>query len=131
MSEEALGVNWRQLREFAGVDLGGSYILSWYLQGEALLLDIDLCLETEHPFYETPLPAESACIRPAVIEFPYCGLVGLNGAAHRKPSEILEEIGLGAIRDLHVPADGCYELHGEFGTVLITAGPPILRLKGL
>ena len=129
MSEEALGVGWRQLSEFAGVDLNQSFILSWHLQGDALRIDVDLCLETEHPFYEAPLPAESVCIRPAEIEFPYCNRVGLNGAARRKPAEIIGEIGLGAIADLRVQADGCYELRGEFGTVLITAEPPILRLK--
>jgi hypothetical protein len=130
MSEEGLQISWRQLREFSGVDLSQSYILSWHLQGEALMIDIDLCLETEHPFYEAPLPAESACIRPAVIEFRYCTHVGLNGAALMKPSEIMGEIAIGAIHDLRALVDRCYEMRGEFGTVLINAEQPILRLKG-
>ena len=130
MSEKALGVSWRQLSEFAGIDLCRSYVLSWRLRDDKLMIDVDLCLEPEHPFYEAPLPAETACIWPAVIEFPACDRVGLNSAAQRKPSEMLEEIGLGAIADLRVPADGCYELRGEFGTVLISAELPILRLQG-
>ena len=91
MSEEALGVGWRQLSEFAGVDLGQSFILSWHLQGDALRIDVDLCLETEHPFYEAPLPAESVCIRPAEIEFPYCNRVGLTAQRGENPLKSLEK----------------------------------------
>ena len=41
-----------------GVDLAKSFILSWHVEAETLVIDIDLYLEPEHPFYETPRPAE-------------------------------------------------------------------------
>jgi len=74
-------VDWRKLREFAGVDLSRSYVLSWHAEREALVVDIDLLLEPEHPFYEAPRPAEKVCIRPAFIEFPYCERLAAGGAA--------------------------------------------------
>jgi hypothetical protein len=130
MRKEAPGSGWRQLREFAGVDLGRSYVLSWHVQGDRLTIDVDLCLESEHPFYEQPRPAESSCIRPAVIEFLHCEHVRISGSAKKQPNEIIDEIGIGAISDLHVMTADCYELQGEFGTVLISAEGPILRMKG-
>ncbi|MGB5630278.1 MAG: hypothetical protein WBM45_14615 [Woeseiaceae bacterium] len=112
-------ISWRKLREFADVDLTKSFVLSWHTDGDALLIDIDLYLEAEHPFYERPRPAEKNCIRPATIRFPYCEVI-----------ENLEELGNGAISDLRVLDDGRYAISGEFGTVLVIAERPILRLTG-
>ena len=118
MADAGARTNWRQLREFRAVDLCGSYVLAWSIEAETLLLEIDLQLTDEHPFYEKPRPAEKVCIRPAVIEFPYCAkpvtTVGLD---------------IGRIDDLNVLTDGHYEISGEFGIVEIDAGRPILRLK--
>ena len=33
------------------------------------IVDVDLLLQPDHPFYERPRPAEKVCIRPALIEF--------------------------------------------------------------
>ena len=65
MTDHNANVSWRDLREFAGVDLAKSFILSWHVEAETLVIDIDLYLEPEHPFYETPRPAEKVCIRAA------------------------------------------------------------------
>ncbi|MCH9694432.1 MAG: hypothetical protein K0U72_07980 [Gammaproteobacteria bacterium] len=123
-------IDWRQLREFADVDLTGSFILSWYLESETLFVDIDVLLEQNHPFYETPRPAEKICIRPAIIEFPYCEGIGRKSGALSSPVEIVGTLQHGAIKGLRCLADGCYEIVGEFGTVLINAERPLLRLKG-
>ena len=64
--------DWRKLREFVAVDLTRSFVLSCDVESETLLIDSDLYLTTAHPFYEKPRPSEKACIRSAVIEFPYC-----------------------------------------------------------
>ena len=117
------------MREFAGVDLAKSFVLSWRLQQETLVVDVDLYLEPEHPFYEKPRPAEKVCIRPAVIEFPFCEDLSVEGLAAVDLVEITGKIGLGAIRDLVVTGDGRYAISGEFGTVAVTAERPILRLK--
>ena len=118
MAGEGARTNWRQLREFRAVDLGGSFVVAWSIAAETLLLDIDLQLTPEHPFYEKPRPAEKVCIRPAVIEFPYC----------EKPVATAD-LDIGRIADLNVLADGRYEISGEFGVVEIIAERPILRLK--
>lgn len=130
MSDEAATVSWRQLREFADVDLAQSFVLSWHVEGETLVIDIDLFLEPEHPFYEKPRPAEKVCIRPAYIEFPYCDELQSSEVEGREVAEITGQLGHGSISDLVVLDDGRYAISGEFGTVSLVAERPILRLKG-
>ena len=123
-------ISWRQLREFADVDLTKSFVLSWHVEGETLIIDIDLYLEAEHPFYEKPRPAEKSCIRPACIEFPYCEALRGDGTDSEGLAELAEQLGHGAISDLVVLDAGRYAISGEFGTVSVIAERPILRLKG-
>ncbi len=130
MTDESTTTGWRDLREFADVDLTKSFVLSWQSRGDLLLIDIDLYLEPQHPFYEKPRPAEKVCIRPALIEFPHVDELRLDDAPARQLTEIVADLGLGAIEDLNVSGDGCYEIRGEFGTVSVNAERPILRLKG-
>ena len=123
-------INWTELREFAGVDLESSYVLSWSLKGESLLLDLDLQLSPAHPFYEKPRPSQKACIRAALIEFPFCEAIRAENAGVRgAPSEVASRLALGRIDGLKVIADGRYELRGDFGNVQIDAERPLLRLK--
>ena len=123
-------IGWRQLREFADVDVSRSFVLSWRVEREMLVIDVDLFLEPGHPFYEKPRPAEKACIRPAVIEFPYCDELASDRATGTDIIEIAGNLAHGAIADLRVIADGRYAISGEFGTVSVNAERPILRLKG-
>lgn len=121
-------VDWRRLREFADVDLEASFVLSWHVDGETLVIDVDLCLQPQHAFYETPRPAQKACIRAAVIEFPCCDEV-------RTPEwcgpagTVVRHLRHGAIRGFVVRDGGHYEISGDFGNVNIRAERPILRLK--
>ena len=72
MTTQDGSTDWRKLREFAAVDLTESFVLSWEVVSETLMVDVDLQLAPQHPFYEKPRPAQKVCIRPAVMEFPYC-----------------------------------------------------------
>jgi len=122
--------DWRALREFAGVDLSRSFVLSWELVSETLMIDVDLFLTDGHPFYEKPRPAEKVCIRPAVIEFPFCQRVESDMiGADATPSGTGVNLGHGAISGLRRLANGRYEISGDFGVVLIDAERPILKLK--
>ncbi|MDX1508526.1 MAG: hypothetical protein R3358_09625 [Woeseiaceae bacterium] len=124
-------VSWRKLREFAGVDLTRSYILSWSVEGDTLCIELDLFLEPEHPFYEKPRPNEKVCIRPAVVEFPYCASIDTNiPGGGEELADAVAVLGLGGIEDLRRFHDGPYEVSGEFGRVRIDAERPILRLRG-
>ncbi|ANO52019.1 hypothetical protein [Woeseia oceani] len=125
--------DWTALREFKAVDLTASYVLSWHVNGEALLLELDICLAPQHPFYEEPRPSEDACIRPGVLEFPYCvRLVAANRTADKAAiAGLASRLGLGRINGLRRTGDGIYELQGKFGDVTIHAERPILRLKSL
>jgi hypothetical protein len=123
-------VDWSRLREFAGTDLTMSFLLSGHYESQTLFLDTDLLLTPEHPAYETPRPRERVCIRPAVIEFPFCDRleadsVPTGGAI----AEVARRLGHGAIAGLRRFDDGRYEIDGEFGRILVHAERPVLRLK--
>ena len=130
MNDSAKGTDWRRLREFSAVDLNRSFILSWNLESELLLIDVDLFLTEEHPFYEKPRPAEKSCIRPAIVEFPYCENISVTGQDASSATEAVANLGHGVIKGLCRLDDGRYEIAGPFGTVLVTAERPILKLKG-
>lgn len=129
MSDDDEIVGWRKLREFAAVDLTRSFVLSWHVEGGALIIDIDLYLTPEHPFYEKPRPAEKVCIRPAYIEFPFCESLRLDGGSEGELADIAGNLAHGALADLCRLSDAHYEISGEFGTVFIDAERPLLRLK--
>lgn len=129
MSEEQASTDWRQLREFADVDLTRSFVLSWNIESGTLFIDVDLFLKPEHPFYENPRPAEKVCIRPACIEFPYCDGLGVDGHEDIETVDIADNLGIGAIAGLRRLADARYEICGDFGTVFILAERPLLKLR--
>ena len=130
MSGDNEAVDWRQLREFADVALAHSFVLSWQFEAETLFIDTDIQLLPSHPFYEKPRPAEKVCIRPAVLEFPFCESIGLDDTGGADMSALLGELGHGAIAGLRRRGDGRYELRGDFGCVTIESERPILRMKG-
>lgn len=131
MSDDSATVDWRKLREFAAVDLTSSFVLSWHFESDTLFIDSDILLLPDHPFYEKPRPAERVCIRPAIIEFPFCVDVALDGSpASGDLKAFVGELGHGAVTGMRRRADGRYELQGDFGTVRIEAERPVLRLKG-
>jgi hypothetical protein len=122
--------DWRKLREFSAVDLDQSFILSWHIESETLMIDIDVHLTSEHPFYEKPRPAEKVCIRPAIIEFPFFEALTVDDDTSSTATELVARLGHGVIESLQRQEDGRYEIKGEFGTVCIVAERPLLRLKG-
>ena len=131
MSGNDESVDWRKLREFAGVDLAHSFVLSWQFEAGTLFIDSDILLLPDHPFYEKPRPAEKVCIRPAIIEFPFCtGIAAEGSPVSGNLNDGVKQLGHGAISGMRLCGDGRYELRGEFGTVIIDAERPVLRLKG-
>lgn len=130
MSDDDESVDWRKLREFADVDLTKSFVLSWQAEAGTVFIDVDVHLLPDHPFYEKPRPAEKVCIRPALIEFPYCEAVTSDGQGEMADiGTAVEQLGLGAIQGLRRLGSGRYEIRGEFGTVQLDAERPVLRLK--
>lgn len=130
MSADNDPVDWRRLREFTDVDLTKSFVLSWHYEAGTLFIDIDLLLLPDHPFYETPRPAEKVCIRPAIVEFPFCEGVSAAGSRQSEDNaDAVDQLGNGAITGLQLLSDGCYEMSGDFGVVRIEAERPLLKLK--
>ena len=124
--------DWRELREFKAVDMTKSFVLSWDTDSESLHIDLDLFLCPDHAFYEKPRPAEKACFRPALLEFPYCSAITSDADPQdgRPVPDIAATLGHGAIEGLRRIGEGRYEITGEFGQVKIDAERPLLRLKG-
>ena len=127
MIDEA--TNWTDLHEFSAVDLERSFVVGWETEGDSLLVDLDVFLLPEHPFYEEPRPAEGACYRQGVIEFGYCTRIGAPGKGGNtdKVDEVARSLETGRIGGLRRTGDGEYEISGEFGTVGIRAERPLLR----
>ena len=122
--------DWTELREFRHTDLTQSFVLSWSVEGESLLVDVDLYLTPKHALYEAPRPAERACFRPALIEFPWCSRVAMAGDTKAQTvSSAIRALGLGRIEGFRRTGEGQYEISGEFGTVDILGERPMLRLK--
>jgi hypothetical protein len=130
MADDNDVVDWRRLREFADVDIEASFVLSWQYESGTLFIDVDILLLPDHPFYEKPRPKEKICIRPAIIEFPFCEKVLIEGVqAGEDTAATVDKLGHGAIGGLRLLTDGCYEIAGQFGTVRIESERPLLRLK--
>ncbi len=129
MSEISENADWQDFSEFSGVQLTSSFALSWHLEAEMLVIDVDVELTPEHPFYEKPRPSERVCIRAAVIEFPFCERVSESSTPDGSIADVVERLGHGAIHGLKQLAENRYELSGKFGNVLIDAERPLLRLR--
>ena len=111
-----------------GIGISESYVLSWSSETESLLVDADLLLTRDHPAYEEPRPSEKQCYRPAWLEFPWCTGVQASGRTG-SAAEMAATLGSGKIRELRGAGDGNWELTGEFGSVIIRAEAPMVRLK--
>ncbi len=123
--------DWRELREFKAIDITKSFVLSWDNESDSLLIDLDLFLCSDHAFYEEPRPAEKACFRPALLEFPYCSSItsDADSESGRSVPDIAVDVERGAIQGLRRIGEWRYEITGEFGRVEIDAERPLLRLK--
>ncbi len=128
--------DWRELREFTGVRLDESFVLSWALVRDSLCIDLDLCLAPEHSFYEEPRPSEGKCIRAAILEFPHCTRLASEAResaagdmGHAAIAAEAAALGLGKIDGMRRTGDGQYEINGSFGRIQIAAERPLVRLK--
>lgn len=123
-------ISWRDLREFRGTDLTGSYVLGWAFDRGSLLVDLDILLLPEHPFYERPRPAEKVCIRAATLEFPHCESVRDRERGPVDGADGIAVLGTGKLANLSVYAEGVYEIEGRFGRITLQAERPVLTLSG-
>jgi hypothetical protein len=128
MSEDT--TDWRELREFKSVDLTHSFVLAWTVESGSLLIDVDLYLCPDHVLYEEPRPAEKACFRAAFIDFPHCESA-TDSATAGHLADAVKKFRPGKIGGLKRTGEGRYEISGGFGTVIIRAERPMVRLKNI
>ncbi len=123
-------VSWTEFREFRGIDLEASFLLSATLLGDMLKLELDLVLTPEHALYEKPRPAQKACVRAGIVEFPYLDRLAVDDQAILTETAVsaLASLEPGRISALSVAGEGSYLLSGEFGTVAFESGRPVLHI---
>lgn len=123
-------VSWEAFREFRGIDLEASFLLSATMTGDMLKLEVDLVLTPDHALFEKPRPAQKACVRAGIVEFPYLDSLSIDensiDSADVAPSLALLQPG--KIASLEVTGEGNYLLTGEFGTVAFESGRPVLHI---
>ena len=63
-------IEWRDMPEFAGVDLEDSWVLGWSMdvEGKRLSFDVEASLRPGHPAY-APRPDEWTCYRQGTLRF--------------------------------------------------------------
>jgi hypothetical protein len=126
--------DWRNLREFKGIDLTRSFLLSWEVARSTLRLDVDLYILPDHPHYEKPRPSEKACFLAGHIDFPDCTqVVGDAAVSDGSSSESIADstlhLGGGKISAMTRTGEGEYVICGDFGQVAIHGDRPMVRLK--
>ena len=114
--------NWTEFREFATVDLDQSFVVAWETNGGSSVIDLDVVLRPEHAFYEEPRPAEGACFRPAVIDFPLCTqITGPGKDCNGNVAGAVESLKSGRIAGLRRTGNGHYANWCELGPAAIVA----------
>lgn len=124
---------WREMEEFSHMDLEDSWVTSWRVTEEELVVEVEASLWPGHPEYETPIYGNHTCYKPAQVVFPsvklleglrtmeeVSGTQDLDGSIdygfmflyEAKPHEYWVESGFGSLN----------------GSIRITSGPPYVKV---
>jgi hypothetical protein len=124
-------VEWRDMPEFAGVDLEDSWVLGWSYDrsGRRLTFELEASLWPGHPAYVVPPPSEWTCYRPAVLAFDdVLSVAGLwDVAAARATVDPDGSRDYGSIEGLR-REDDVFRFTGEMGDVAVRAARVQLTL---
>ena len=68
--------------DFQGIDLTDSFILNWYRKDSEFVIDLELSVWPESPYYENPKDDEVTCYKKGILKFygvnEITGLIDLN-----------------------------------------------------
>ncbi len=66
---------------FENIDIEKSCLLGVIINDDELTLEMDFCLDPEHPDYEDPGEGEECCFHPGMLRFAGIGKLQLNRSA--------------------------------------------------
>jgi len=116
-------MNWKELKEFSGIDLNDSFVLSWNHDCNNLVFELVASIWPDSKHYEQPKNNEYTCYKPAKLSFNnFVVLSGLLEMSDVTPfTDADNEKDYGNIDSL-VSNDSGYTVEGEFGEVSISGG---------
>ena len=114
-------MDWREISDFAFIDLEDSFVLSWSEAADALIFRLEASILPGHPSYSDPKPNEHACYKIAELAFTNTFRVeGLLSMADVVPSSDADgSIDCGNIDTLERVDNGIWIICGDFGNVRI------------
>ena len=111
------------MKEFEGIDLNDSFVLSWEQIGNHIIFNLEASIWPESKHYSMPKPDEYTCYKPARLVFGGVSDVsGLSAMENtRSTFDPDNEVDYGNIDDLVKTSEG-FLVYGDFGEVVITGG---------
>ena len=115
--------SWEEMDIFKGIDLFDSFVTSWKFENGDLSFEIELSIWPESKFYSEPKANEYTCYKTGVLKFSRCSSV--KGLLQQ--SEVRSSIDPDGSADYgnieyFTKSQNEYEIHGEFGQVIISGG---------
>jgi hypothetical protein len=121
-------VHYGRLPGLKDVYLEDSYVLGIGDEPPILRITLLLVLRENHPQYAPPEGRERYCYRLAVLEFRDVVLANWSRRSLVKYRDADGRVDYGNIDVFYREVDGSYHLEGDWGTVDITSGPPVIKL---
>lgn len=116
-------MDWKEMKEFAGIDLNDSFVLSWNYGKQNILIELEASVWPESKHYKALKCGEYTCYRKAIIEVTNAKSV--EGMLKQESAEpIIDPDGsedYGNIDSLSV-INGCFNITGAFGNVSVEGG---------
>ena len=122
--------DWREIPQFAFVDLEDSFVLSWSEAAHSLTFRLEASLRPGHPDYAEPKPNQHTCYKKAEIVFTNTFRVeGLTSMADVVPAYSADgSVDYGTVDMLERNDDGIWMICGDFGNVRIHCGGFAFRI---
>lgn len=116
-------LDWEEMECFKGIDLFDSFVLSWQVTGDSLIILLEASVWPASEHYSEPKSDEYTCYKNFNLEFR--GTESISGLKDMSEVTPLEDPDgskdYGNIEYL-VKYANRFELHGEFGEVSIESG---------
>jgi len=115
--------SWEDMELFQGIDLFDSFVTSWCLEDSILTFELEFSIWPESRYYSEPKNKEYTCYKNGLLVFSgFSNIKGLLPKNDVKPTKDPDgSIDYGNIEYL-VKTDKEFEIHGEFGQVVISGG---------
>ncbi|MCL1036278.1 hypothetical protein L2750_03825 [Shewanella submarina] len=109
--------HWKEFKDFGGVELNDTFVLSWGFQSDILTLNLLVSLWPESPHYEPPKEHEFTCYKEGKLIFHAVPSVeGFKPMEDVLPTEDPDgSVDYGSIDDLYEDGNGTWLIASDFG----------------